>query len=259
MLPPAAFRDRFMAAIVAATGQPAKPVDDHSFTARKADGTEVTINIDNAYARYLAEPPRIDAIIAQFSRLIALPEADAAGVEQLVVIVRPTDYIIRSLPPGADTRQVLPSRPMAGDLAFFLAVDSSEAIRTATADDLSRWHLNTDQAWTRGIANLKGRLGALQIVQIGGEQGPSGLSASSGLAPSSLAEPFLCGPAAPTGMAGQVVLVYSRDTFLFAVPSDTTQTRRFWVEAKRAAATGGSLSSTPLTCHDGKWVVAAPP
>lgn len=148
---------------------------------------------------------------------------------------------------------------MAGDLSFFLAVDAPDTIRLAAPTDLARWRLVPDQAWARGIQNVKRRMGQMQLVRFGDADGPSGLSAESGLAPSALADPALCGPDAPIGMDGQVVLIVSRDTFLFAMPSDAGQTRRFWTAAKRAAATGAALSSTPLTCRARKWVVATAP
>lgn len=125
--------------------------------------------------------------------------------------------------------------------------------------DLVRWSLGIDQAWARGVQNLKRRMGAMQAVRIGGEAGPSGLGAASGLAPSRLADPALCGPAAPTGIDRQIVLVVARDMFIFANPADIDETRRFWVTARQLLATGSGLSSTPLTCKGGKWVVAPTP
>ncbi len=97
------------------------------------------------------------------------------------------------------------------------------------------------------------------MIRFGGEEGPGGIAADSGLAPSILAEPAFCGPQAQDGTEGQVVLLYARDMFLYAAPTDREQTDRFWKAAKAEIAGGRSLSSTPLTCHDGHWVVAKAP
>jgi hypothetical protein len=255
-----AFRDRMAVAMRGATGNAVETVDDRTLKTKKADGTELTVSIDNAYVEYQADHSRLDAIIAKYARILSASTdklEDAAS--QLVVIVRPSDYIKRSLPPGAKLDSILPPRPMAGDLAFFLAVDSPEMIRTATRDDLSRWKLDEAAAWTQALANIHQHVGPLDMIRLGGEDGPGGIAADSGLAPSILAESAFCGPKAQNGTEGQVVLLYARDMFLYAAPTDHEQTDRFWKAAKAEIAARRSLSSTPLTCHDGHWVAAKAP
>ena len=223
-------------------------------------GTPLTINVDNAYQAYLADPAQLDEIVQRNIGILIAAEATSGDtVDQLVVIVRPTDYIARSLPPGASTAGMLPARPMAGDLSFLLAVDSPEAIRTAQPVDLKRWHLTEAEAWKRATANIKARLGPLTPIRLGSDAGASGFGAASGLAPSLLADPGICGPQSPDGLHRQVVLVLGRDSFLYADPADHTQTDIFWSEVRRVTASHASLSETPLTCRGGKWVVATPP
>lgn len=259
-LSPVAFRDRLATAMSAATGNKSDPVDDRTFRTRSGDGTEVTVSIDSAFAEYRADPSRLDAIIGKYARVLsASTEKLKEPIDQLVLIVRPSDYLTRSLPPGASRKTLVPPRPMAGDLSYFLAVDSPETIRTATTDDLKRWDIDEANAWTRALANIRVHVGALDVIQLIDENGPRGIAADSGLAPSILAEPAFCGPAAREGSEGQLILLYARDMFLFALPADREQTARFWTAAKEAIAGGHSLSSTPLTCHDGHWVVAKAP
>lgn len=258
-LTPAEFRDR-IAAVVAA-GQKVQTIDERTFRTKAANGTELTISIDNAYHDYRAAPERLDELVTRFAEVFQ--ERGLAGKEpigQLVVIVRPSNYLVLSLPPGSSLESFVPGRPMAGDLSYFLAVDSPNSIRTAAKSDLARWGIDEAAAWQKAVSHIKERVGPLGIVRLGDDKGPSGLAASSGLAPSILADPALCSQErAPNGSDGQIVLLYARDMFLFAIPSDADGTRRFWRVAKEEIATGRSFSSTPLTCRDGHWVVAPAP
>jgi hypothetical protein len=88
--------------------------------------------------------------------------------------------------------------------------------------------------------------------------GALGFSASSGLAPSVLADPQMCGSPA-SGFEGDVVLLFAHDTFLMADPKDTDQTRLFWKAVKEEIAADRTLSKTPFTCRGGHWVAATAP
>lgn len=243
----------------AATGNPTTTLDERTFKGKAADGEEVTVNIDSVYAQYLAEPVRLEAVVDRYARVMSGISGGGATADQLVVIVRPTNYLANSLPAGTSIDHFVPPRPLAGDLSYFLAVDSTDTIRTAGREDLAHWHLSEADAWTRARQQLKTRVGPLQLVRLGGEDGPSGLGAESGLAPSIIADPALCGPGAPEGRRGWIVLIFDRETLLFADPSDEVQTQRFWAVIKQARAARTSLSSTPLTCRNGHWVVARAP
>jgi hypothetical protein len=261
LLSPTQFRDRMAAAVQAMTSQPVQTIDERTFHTKAVDGTDLTVSIDNAYAAYIADPPRLDAILARFVE--GLRESGARGrepVEQLVVIVRPSDYLARSLPPGASTDAFLAPRPMAGDLSYFLAVDSPNSTRLAMKSDLTHWRIDEATAWQTATANIRKRVGTLGIVRLGEGDGPAGIGSESGLAPSILADPATCSKeSAPDGMGRQIVLLYSRDMFLFAIPSDKSETARFWTTVKQEIRAGRSLSSTPLTCRDGRWLAVAIP
>jgi hypothetical protein len=253
-MPAPAFRDRMAAAFRAATGEAATTVDDRTFRAKARDGREVTVSIDNAYAAYVADPSQLDALIARYVRVFTAPGDDGAPIDRLVVIVRPSDYATRGFAPGTSPPPHVPPRPMAGDLSYFLAVDSPDAIRLATPADLARWKVDEGAAWTRGIANIGSLLGAMQLAQLAGYEDSSGLVAASGLAPSVLADPAMC---AGTRLPGaDLVLVNARDMFLFA---SAAHAEDFWKVARAEIAAGRSLSATVLTCRDGRWAVAEPP
>jgi hypothetical protein len=254
-MPPAAFRDRLSAAITAITHQTATVVDQRTFRTKAANGTELTLNIDNAYAQYLRDPAQAEAVIARFARIFATPVDTTPSVEQLVVIVRPADYASRAVSPGASMKNFMPPRPMAGDLAFFLAVDAADTIRLAGPDDLKYWRLDEAQAWRRATANIKARVGTIQMIRLGDQSGATGLTAESGLAPSILAEPSFCGPTVPNGVGGQQVLLYARDMFLVASPENPDSVTALW-KAARGEAGDEPMSRNVLACRNGRWTVA---
>jgi hypothetical protein len=134
-LSPAAFRDRLIAAIQTATHRPTTILDER-FRATRADGTELTVIINNAYAQHQADPSGLEAVVARFTRMLDAPGDDGATVDRLVVIVRPIDYLKQSVQPGAKLDNFIPARPMAGDLSLFLAVDARQTIRLAGPKDL---------------------------------------------------------------------------------------------------------------------------
>ena len=74
-----------------------------------------------------------------------------------------------------------------------------------------------------------------------------------------LAQPTLCGAQKLNGIQGQVVLLYSKDMFLFALPADPAMMRTFWSVVKGEIAKERSLSNTPITCQNGRWIVVPIP
>jgi hypothetical protein len=256
----AAFRDQMAAALSKRFTTTITPVGTTAFDAKMPDGSNLRVNVDNAYQQYLMAPAEIDAVIVKYIGVFAEANgADSATIDQLVVIVRPTNYLTENAAPGADLSKMLPPRPLAGDLSLFLAVDSPTAIRSAARDDLVRWRIDLPEAWKRAVPNIAVRIGALQMLRVNDESGASGYGGESGLAPSLLATATACSPENPDGIAGQIVLVVSRDVFLYGVPSDPESMLRFWRSAKEAIARKETLSFTPITCRQGAWVTVPLP
>ena len=178
-LSPTAFRDRLAESMTSATGFPAKPIDERTFVTKNSDGTEVTIFIDNAYQQYLSRPDELDTVIARFTAAFAAKET-TAGADQLTVIVRPSDYLTQTLSASASLASFPAPRPLAGDLSTFLAVDSPETVRIANVEDLKRWGLTEEQAWTRAMASIQARVGPVGFAQLEGEPDSSTLRCATG-------------------------------------------------------------------------------
>jgi hypothetical protein len=238
-------------------------VDERTLKIVEQGRVETQINIENGFASYLANPAALEIIVARHAKLATAPETAGESVDQLVIIVRPSDYLISSglTKTGPDkSNKFIAPRPMAGDLSFFLAIDSPETIRTASTDDLARWRLEEGAAWERATSNIRARMGELAMGPLEGQpNGATAIGAESGLAPSLLAEPMSCSTEHPAGVEGQIVLVVSRDAYIFGVPSDSDSMRRFWDTAKALTAAPAPFSATPLTCDDGRWEVVAAP
>lgn len=240
------------------TGFPARPVDDRTFVTKNGDGTEVTIFVDNAYQQYLSQPDQLDAVITRFTAAFTAKE-QAPGLDQLTLIVRPSDYVTQSLAPGASLASFPAARPLAGDLSMFLAIDSPETVRTASLDDLKNWGLTEEQAWNRAVSSVKARVGPLGFAQLEGEPDSSALVADSGLAPSVLADPAFCGPEKRDGLDGAIVLLMSRDALLLGFPKEKPSIESFWRVAKSEIKAKTALSSTPIACRGGRWESVAVP
>ena len=202
--------------------------------------------------------PALLLTLAAAAAPAAASNADAT-LDQLVVIVRPSNPPAAGGAPATDPAKAVPPRPFAGDLALFLAVDSPGAIRLAVPADLARWHLDAAAAWDRARINIKARIGELQQIRLGDANGPDGIGAASGLAPSLLATDEACSPAQPDGIAGQVVLLVSRDSYIFGTPADPQSMARFWGAARSIVDRYAAFSTTPITCRNGSWVPAPLP
>lgn len=251
-LSPSEFRDRLALTMEAETGSPTHPVDDWTFRAKDSDGEEITVNVDNAYNQYLAAPDELEAILVRYSAAMANIN-EAAGPDQLVVIVRPADYVIRSLAETMVLQDFPASRPLAGDLALFLAIDSPDSIRTASLRDLRGWGLSEEQAWERSLASVKNRMGEIGFAQLEGEQNSTVLVAASGLAPSLLATDALCAPEKPNGLDRAIVFLLSRDMLLLGFPDDDPSIKAFWNVVQGQLQGGAAMSKTPITCSEGRW------
>lgn len=252
-LSPSVFRDRIAASISASTGHTAKPVDDRTFTTKDAEGSEVTVSIDNAYAEYLSNPEQLDTILQRFKKVFGTKQL-VARLDQLTVIVRPSDYVARSLGSATANDKAPAGRPLVGDLSVFLAIDSPESIRTVNFDDLKTWNLSDDEAWVKALASIKMRVGPVGFAKLQDEPASSVMVAESGLAPSILADIALCGPASPTGFSGAMILLMSRDAFLLGFPGEKDSIKAFWKISKRLIADNGSMSKTVITCSEGRWM-----
>ncbi len=254
------FRDLFAVRAEKVIQNPTTMIDERTFKTISSDGTELTINVENAYAAYLGDEAKLEDVIERYlATLVSSQKTAMEALDQLVVIVRPTDYIKRSLQVGSSSDNFIAPRDFAGDLSIFLAVDSPISLRSASPDDLKRWKIDEPSAWKRALDNHQARVGPIRFVRLGNETGAQGVGADSGLAPSMLAQPSLCSEQKPSGISNQIVLLYSKDIFLFALPADEQMMTTFWSVVKSEIATGRSLSNTPFTCQNGRWAVVPIP
>jgi hypothetical protein len=242
----------------AITGYPAIVIDEKTFKTQDTAGEEVTIYIDTVYEQYRSEPSDLDQILRRFAAIMTRHQAEAQS-DQLVVIVRPSDYVSASVGTSAKLDVFLAPRALAGDLSLFLAIDSPESIRTAQSSDLVRWGLTESDAWAKAISAIKQKVGPIGFARLEGEPDSSLLVSESGLAPSILAEPASCGPNSPDGFEGAILLLLSRDSVLFGFPKEKRSISTFWRIVRARISNQSAMSSTPITCKDGSWVSVALP
>ena len=214
----------------------------------KSGGKEETLAIENAWVAYRSNPNNSAVILDRWARLalgrLDQPPVDAA---RLVSVVRPAAIL--------DQLSTLVARPLAGDVVEALAFDSDEALRFATRSDLATLKLDEATAFKRGRANLKERIGSVNMGKLAGEEdGLEVISAESGLATGLLVSGATCGPDAPTGLGeGMHVLVLDRNSYLWANDGDPYGMGAFRRFVGRHAAAKDLLSNTPLRCVAGRW------
>ena len=248
----AAFRERLAGEMRAANpGATVAEVDAQTLRIRRANGEDATVAVENAHAEYLADPARLGSVLAKWAR-IGIAEASpltARDAERLVVVLRAAEPLAASGVPAV-------TRPFAGDLAEVLAFDSPETLRYVVPDDLKLVGLSVEAAFARGRANLRERMGPVNIGQVAGEEeGLAAVSAASGLATGTLTTGAMCSAARGAGMH---VLVVDRDGYVFGVERDRRgmgAVRRF---VARLGASKAGLSATPLRCAKGAWVADQP-
>lgn len=254
-LTPAQFRDRLAEAVAAITHKPTRIVDERTFKATGTDGTEVTLFIDNSYNLYLASPEDLEPLVERFARVMATPADEAPGVDKLVLIVRPSDYL-EGLPVETDAEHApVPGKPLAGDLSVFLAIDAPETIAIATAGDLARWKIDADTARSLALLNLRRRIGTIQSAELEKDQAEA-WTAESGLASGLLADARFCGQT-DSRWEGKVAFLAERDVVLVldGRPGAAPKTRSRIADR---ISKGATVSRTPIVCRQGSWIAEAP-
>ena len=235
------FRDQFIAG--ARKVDPAaelEVIDDKSLSVRRGD-QQGTIFVENAYARYLREPARLDFHMGQLLTLFAnAAQESSLGVNQLVVVARHVDY-------GKGTGADILMRPLAGDVGLLLAFDTPTALGAVMKSTLAELELTEDEAFARACENLKERIGEL-VVQRFEHANVFHIRADSGLATGALALPDLW----RNGVAACVVFAITREAFLWCDMTDAkavTALRQF----AKVVKVPDPLSNTFLALENGAW------
>ncbi len=125
----------------------------------KAKGQEsLSLFLGNAYERYRKAPQDLEAIIGQWTRVVA-PGVERAALEPktLVVLIRPQDYL--------ETAKAgeLVSRPLVGDFIEILAIDEGESFRLATQEELKKADVGIADAWAAARRNTSEKIGPFRI------------------------------------------------------------------------------------------------
>lgn len=231
--------------------------DDLSINVRGAtDGGEYTMNFDNAYREYQANPAAMAEILDRWARMAAQGPEHAQMRERVVTVLRPRamidDFEAQSaamrrqndLPPSA-----LVWRPFAGDLVEVVVFDGAESIQYALVESLQELDITPDVAWTIAPDNLPARLGELEVLGVGGTQNLIYVTGGNGLAPSPLADSDFC---ATEQGPNFVFLIVDRNGYIAADRTKSAAVTEFRALLEQIMREGGSMSSTPIACQGGR-------
>ena len=211
---------------------------------------------DNIYNVYRAEPERKDDLISRLvnASVETLLSDDDFGrlpddyQERLVVVLRPVDYGA----PVLDSPPIeLVMRPVAGDMAAMLAVDSADALMPLVPDMVEESDKPEDELYAMAYENTRQRMGRVEREKDGELEY---VYAATGLATGILALPKSC--TAKTKPYYAVVL--DRDTFVRAsggARAGVGALARFVLDHR---GQNTSFSETLMYCHNGEWSAADP-
>jgi uncharacterized protein YtpQ (UPF0354 family) len=126
---------------------------------QKADGEgEMTINLDNAYARYKSDPAALDRVVADHISVTRAPPeaADAASDASIMAVLKPTDYLVavgQQLAGGGSGNDLIFKR-LNDDLVMVYVFDTENSMRLVMKKDLEKRKMNADTLHALAVKNL---------------------------------------------------------------------------------------------------------
>lgn len=255
-----AFRDAYVDALRTAIPDVEVELrDDETFTAKWDADKEIEVNTGNAYRRYREDPDELAAILARYVAVVTqLDEPGASDPGTLVILIRPADYVEGAVrfvaakpgPPAVDPTPL--SRPLAGDLRAYVAVDSATAFSIPAAADL-RDKLKLDDAaiWDRALANTTPQL---LRPRPPGRKAVSIITTGKGLAASLLVDDAYWDSPRMRAAGPLFVSPVGRDMVVVVRDDGKVLDSLRRIAAEEVGEPDG-LSSLILTRRDGAWVV----
>lgn len=235
------FRDLFIARLQQTQPDVEVAVVDNGTLKLEHGDLEGSIFLGNAYAGYLRDPAQLDLHLNKLLTLVANSSPDTShGVNQLVVVARHVDY-------GKDLGAEVLLQPLAGDVSLLLAFDTPTALGSVVRSSLDDLRLSEDEAFTRAVENLSGRVGELEVQRFE-HANVFHIRAESGLATGLLALPDRW----RNGVSACVVFVVTREAFLWCDKTDedaVTALRHF----ARIVQAPDRVSKVLLVFENGVW------
>jgi hypothetical protein len=210
------------------------------------------MSTDYVYRQYADDPLHLEVYVR------GLTTAASSSIEtlnqkpfqpdpsRLVVVIRPAVYASTLRTDKGDGGGIW--RPFVGDLIAVLVQKDAELSRSLTAAQLKSVGLTESQAWELALRNLRGQIGPLQ--RSANDQGAEVVTASSGLATSSLWLPEACSAGVPDFDA----FVVTRDTYFYAdqrKPEATSRLAGYVVQLLQSGEQ--TYSERLISCSNGHW------
>lgn len=151
------YRDAYIAAVrEAAPDARIEVVSPYTLHVTPAGREEIVVNLDNSFAEYRGNPADLDRIVGRNARVmltVTSVPGSAIDRDQLVVLIRPDDYVSNSF--GSTSTEPPPlTRPFGQGLSVVMAVNSPDAFAMPGARYVHE-ALGTDDAalWRLAMAN----------------------------------------------------------------------------------------------------------
>jgi hypothetical protein len=261
LLTMAQFRDAYVAEL-------AREYPDDTVTVTGEDQLQITsplaqvwtAYLDNAYKFYRQDPAHLTDILKRYISIMGETAAEPQiSADKLIVLVRPASYAQTQLSmaaaPGQPDFGPLLTRPLAGDLLAFVAVDQPHTYSFPPASVL-RKALRLDDAaiFQRALENTERRVR-------GPASPPPGLfvyTTGAGVASSLVAESdFWDQPGMQIGGA-PVIAPVAKDLVIVAHADDASSIASLRKAAAQSATDPNGLTSDLFVRRSGAWVLLPP-
>lgn len=248
------FRER-VASQIAETypGARLERVDDQGLTVMLPGAEEPShLFLARLHSIYEGNPEDLESIIRRAVSLGGASQGVTATPENLIVIVRPTSYDFARQTGDPADRPL--SRPIVGDLAAFVAVDSPETYAVTRATQLrADLSMEDPEIWTRAMANTRPHLDFQRPTV------PSGsvveITTGDGLASSLLIEDAYWDSPELTAGGPLVVGVLDRDVLLVARLGDKALVAKMREGFAELSEDPNALTDQLLIRRNRRWEV----
>jgi hypothetical protein len=217
------FRDHFVEELRKADSKlKLKLVGQDQVDVVEPDGETSSTYLDNAYNRYLEHPDELDEIIARFVRLaLDAGVSSPISADTLLVLIRPASYL-QTVNPGPSKAGDKPppmTRPFAGDLLLFIAVDGAESIEFPSASELHKaLGDGDDRIWSAARSSVALRRGDAQTDML--RKGLVVVETNASMASSLLVDGTLLELPQVKALGPRVVVLIGKDSVAVAQEDD---------------------------------------
>lgn len=139
---------------------------------RTSDGTQIVVNLYNAYREYLANPEAVDAIVTNWaSNAVEIAAGEQPlSIDKILPVIKNQKWLElqagRFPPSSPGDLRTLYSEPLIANLVLVYAADSDRRVQYYREEDIKALHLSPGALRAKSLDNLRLKLPALTITDM---------------------------------------------------------------------------------------------